>query len=188
MIDYVKAYDNVLSKEECEHIIKKFESNLTHQVRNYHENHHSFKQININHHIDVWGREFEVLFGTMQEYLKRYKSDLNIDDESWPNEMLYEQLRIKRYLPNTEDEFKFHVDSKDYLSARRFLAYFWYLNDVNEGGETVFQLNREVSPSIKVQPKTGKLLMFPPLWTHPHLALPPVSGPKYIVGGYLHYV
>jgi len=62
------------------------------------------------------------------------------------------------------------------------------LNDVNEGGETVFQLNREVSPSIKVQPKTGKLLMFPPLWTHPHLALPPVSGPKYIVGGYLHYV
>jgi hypothetical protein len=67
-------------------------------------------------------------------------------------------------------------------------VYFWYLNDVEEGGETAFQLNRGQPVKLKVQPRTGRLLMFPPLWTHPHVAFKPVGGPKYIVGGYLHYI
>jgi len=30
--------------------------------------------------------------------------------------------------------------------------------------------------------------MFPPLWTHPHAGLKPISNAKYIIGGYLHYI
>ena len=96
--------------------------------------------------------------------------------------LLPETIRV-----HNKDEFKFHVDVQDYASARRFLVYFWYLNTVEEGGETCFQLNRQHEIEVKVQPQTGRLLMFPPMWTHPHVALPPISGPKYIMSAYLHY-
>ena len=187
-MSYVKIYDDVLSKELCENIIQKFESNPEQHVTTYLENHRSFTEININNHGKEWSTELDTLFRTMHVYLHHYKKDVGIDERSWPEDMGYEELRMKRYLPNTEDEFKFHVDVQDYASARRFLVYFWYLNDVTEGGETAFQLNRDVPPKIKVQPKAGRLLMFPPLWTHPHVAMPPISNAKYIIGGYLHYV
>jgi len=187
-MSYVKIYDDVLPKQFCESVIQKFESQPEQQVVTYFEDHRSFTELNINQHMNDWSNEFEYLFGSMQTYLNQYKKDVGVDDRSWPEQMGYEQLRIKRYLPNTKDEFKFHVDVNDYFSARRFLVYFWYLNDVTDGGETAFQLNRSTTPKIKVQPRAGRLLMFPPLWTHPHIAMPPVSSAKYIIGGYLHYI
>ncbi len=76
----------------------------------------------------------------------------------------------------------------DHESAKRFLVAFFYLNDVEEGGETGFKYNRNQEPLLKVKPETGKLLMFPPFWTHPHIGYPPISGTKYIIGTYLHYL
>ena len=186
-MSYVKTYDNVLSPNLCDKIIKKFESHPEQHVATYLENHRSFTEINLNQNQSEWAEELQVLIGTMQMYLKRYKQDVGVDDRSWPKQHGYEELRMKRYLPNSKDYFKFHVDVNDYSSARRFLVYFWYLNDVDEGGETGFQLNRNTEAKLKIQPRTGKLLMFPPLWTHPHVAYPPISSAKYIIGGYLHY-
>jgi prolyl 4-hydroxylase len=184
----VKVYDDVLSASLCKSIIQKFESHPKQQVTTYLEDHRSFTEININQNIVSWKKEFDTLFGTMQKYLVQYKNDVGVDDRSWPEQMGYEQLRMKRYLPNGKDDFKFHVDVQDHASARRFLVYFWYLNDVAEGGETAFQLNRNVEPKLKVQPKAGRLLMFPSLWTHPHIGVMPISNTKYIIGGYLHYI
>jgi len=91
---------------------------------------------------------------------------------------------MKRYLPNTEDVFDEHVDVTNYASARRFLVFFIYLNDNFEGCETDFSQFK-----VKVKPKQGNLLMFPPLWNWLHQAQS-VKGdtPKYIVGSYMHYV
>ena len=89
---------------------------------------------------------------------------------------------MKRYLPNDKDEFQEHVDVGDYASARRFLVFFLYLND-NEGGETSFS-----EYGLKVKPKTGSLLMFPPTWTYLHTGHKPIKLPKYIIGSYLHYL
>ena len=72
-------------------------------------------------------------------------------------------------------------------SARRFLVYFWYLNDVEVGGETAFQWNSASETNSVIKPVAGRLLMFPHMWTYPHAGLKPISGPKYIIGGYLHY-
>jgi hypothetical protein len=41
---------------------------------------------------------------------------------------------------------------------------------------------------MKVQPKTGRLLMFPPMWNYKHIGHKPIEQPKYIVGSYLHYI
>jgi len=39
-----------------------------------------------------------------------------------------------------------------------------------------------------VKPETGRMLMFPPMWTHLHAGTKPIEKPKYIIGSYLHYV
>ena len=36
--------------------------------------------------------------------------------------------------------------------------------------------------------KKGNVLVFPPMWTHPHSGEKPLNKPKYIIGSYLHYV
>lgn len=186
-MNYIVSYNNALIPELCEHIIEKFEASSKKHERTVLEGHRSFTELNISAE-KQWHDINEMLLDKMQDYLKRYMRDFEIDNDTWPKQIGYEQLRVKRYLPNDVDRFDFHVDVGDYSSARRFLVYFFYLNTVDEGGETCFTLNKKTPPHIKVKPEEGKLLMFPPLWTHPHIAMKPISGPKYIIGGYLHYV
>ena len=50
--------------------------------------------------------------------------------------------------------------------ARQLVA-MWYLNNVaGPGGETEFDLQQ-----VSVKPKEGKLVLFPPFWTHIHRAV-----------------
>jgi len=59
---------------------------------------------------------------------------------------------------------------------------FWYLTDVDEGGETYFpDLN------MGVKPVKGRMLMFPPFWMYPHEGRLPLSGTKFILGTYLNF-
>jgi len=187
-MNFITYYDNVIPKSFCSEIIQKFESNPQQQKETVLEGHRSFTEINITEHPD-WELIQNKLFGAFQFTLGIYAKQWKIDTQmSWPEEMGYEQFRMKRYLPNDKDEFQFHVDVQSYETARRFLVGFFYLNDVEEGGETAFQQHKSVSISVKVKPKAGRLLIFPPLWTHPHIGMKPISGPKYIIGTYLHYV
>lgn len=186
-MDYVTYYDNSMDKELCQEIIDRFEKNIDQQEDTILKGHRSFKEINITKH-ENWKDINDKLLDMMQFNLGKYMAQFNIDSKAWPEQVGYEMFRMKRYLPNDEDEFSFHVDVQDYATARRFLVYFFYLNDVEEGGETAFQYNRNEKIILKVKPVAGRLLMFPPLWTHPHIGMKPISGPKYIIGGYLHYV
>ena len=186
-MNYVTYYDNALDKPLCEEIINRFEQNIDQQEDTILKGHRSFKEINITKH-ENWKDINDKLLDLMQYNLGKYMSEFNIDTKAWPEQVGYEMFRMKRYLPNDEDEFAFHVDVQDYATARRFLVYFFYLNDVEEGGETAFQTNRNKPIEYKVKPVAGRLLMFPPLWTHPHIGMKPITGPKYIIGGYLHYV
>ena len=60
--------------------------------------------------------------------------------------------------------------------SQRQLVAIWYLNDVRgPGGETEFALQ-----DVKVTPQAGKLVLFPPFWTHIHRAVEVQSTVKYI--------
>lgn len=179
-------FDDALDKDFCRELIQKFISERKFKKTNIASDYGivSFNEQNITESTG-WKREHNIIFDYVQHYEELYKKSLNIPDYAWPKNHGYEQSRIKQYLPNLYDRFDPHVDVGNYNSARRFLVMFWYLNDVVEGGETEFVLN---DYSIKIKPKAGRLLCFPPMWTHPHAGLPPVSCEKYIVGTYLHYI
>jgi hypothetical protein len=187
-MSYVRTYDNVLPPILCRNTIDKFEKNVDQQKNVVLDGHRSFTEINLNQNSNFWKKEIDYLMSTLHNYVEVYKKDVGVDEMAWPQEYGFEELRMKRYSPNDKDEIQFHVDVENHDSARRFLVFFWYLNDVHEGGETMFQLNKNVPPKVKVQPREGKLLIFPPLWTHPHIASRPVDTTKYIIGGYLHYL
>lgn len=188
MIPFMSYWDDALPKEYCSMLINKFEKHIEQQDNTVLENHRSFKEINLNKS-GGWDQEINKLLDEIQnDYLKRYMIEHKIDSHSWPKELGFEEFRFKKYMPNDVDEFKFHVDVQDWQSASRFLVCFFYLNDVEEGGETVFQPHRMLPPTDVVKPVAGRLLMFPPLWTHPHAGLKPISGPKYILGTYLRYI
>ena len=62
----------------------------------------------------------------------------------------------------------------------RMLTLIWYLNDVDEGGETEF-----VDGTI-VKPKTGQVLIFPTSWYMAHRGRMPISNKKYIITSWLY--
>jgi len=72
--------------------------------------------------------------------------------------------------------YHWHVDSGPGEFMKRQLVALWYLNDVpGPGGETEFPLQE-----VSVRPETGKLVLFPPFWTHLHRAVTVETGVKYI--------
>ncbi|MEK7758766.1 MAG: 2OG-Fe(II) oxygenase [Pseudomonadota bacterium] len=63
--------------------------------------------------------------------------------------------------------YHWHVDGGPGEFSQRQLVAIWYLNNVpGPGGETEFPLQE-----ILVKPEAGKLVLFPPFWTHPHRAV-----------------
>lgn len=184
---YIRVYRDSLTPETCTNIIDRFESDTDHHEVIHLPNHRSFTQLNISP-LEPWRDIHELIIEQTERCVDAYKDDVRLDSRLWPERYGFEQIRIKRYQPNTDDEFRLHVDVGDYSSSRRFLVCFWYLNTVATGGETVFPNVLTNYPPRVILPQQGHVLMFPPLWLYLHAGNKPVSETKYIIGTYLHYV
>jgi hypothetical protein len=124
--------------------------------------------------------------------IENYKQDMGIEpiDSSkpknalWPKQYGMEGIKIKRYLPNDEDEFNWHVDVSDGQSNARFLGFFVYLDD-NDAGETEFAgwIGDFTSRCV-----AGSAVLFPPMWPWLHRGKKPIIKPKYLLQSYLHYM
>ena len=81
---------------------------------------------------------------------------------------------IQRYNPG--EYYHWHIDGGSHDFSQRQLVAIWYLNDVpGPGGETEFLFQ-----NVKIKPEKGKLVLFPPFWTHEHRAVTLNEGVKYI--------
>jgi hypothetical protein len=92
------------------------------------------------------------------------------------------QITFHMYKQN-EGFMKKHVDANITCTSKRFLAFIIYLNTVDEGGETIFTKPIE----LKIKPKEGNILFFPPFWMYEHEGNMPISNDKYIITGFLCY-
>jgi hypothetical protein len=82
--------------------------------------------------------------------------------------------QVQRYRPG--QFYHWHVDGGSHELSQRQLVALWYLNDVaGPGGETEF-----LYQNLSIRPQRGKLVLFPPFWTHEHRAKRLDSGVKYI--------
>ena len=81
---------------------------------------------------------------------------------------------IQRTLPG--EYYHWHIDGGSHSFSHRQLVAIWYLNDVEgPGGETAFRYQE-----VTITPRTGKLIVFPPFWTHEHRGVTLQHGVKYL--------
>ena len=107
----------------------------------------------------------------------RYKDNLSGDELK--DTLLYKYtpdmrtILLKRYFKGVDGYHAWHEDNgpKD----NRVLVCMFYLNDVEEGGETEFYFQQ-----VKLKPTKGSLVIFPAYFTHLHRGNIPMSNDKYI--------
>jgi hypothetical protein len=77
---------------------------------------------------------------------------------------------------NPGEHYHWHIDGGSHEFSQRQLVAVWYLNNVaGPGGETEFSYQ-----AVRIMPEAGKLLLFPPFWTHEHRGVTLQQGVKYI--------
>ena len=182
---YIYTIKNSLSKSVCNEIIERFEKEDKKSAGIT----YSGKDTNIkdttDFHLSVnpenWKDIDKVLSNELGKALELYFAHINKDIPLLIcNSVKDLGFQIQKYEKGV-GKYIFHNDHQVYHQDRmdRFLTYLWYLNDVEEGGETSF-FNKG-----KVRPEQGKLILFPADWTYPHSGLMPISNDKYIVTGWV---
>ena len=170
MTQFTKIFHHAIPKTVCNTLIKEYESRAG-KERFEHDLKPQFTQVTL-----TW-EESKTLLSHLMHPIREYA----LEFPYLPQAGKMEIFRIKKYEPNTDDQFDWHCDSIDENSSSRYLAILVYLNDVESDGETEFL-------DVKIKPEAGSVLLFPPFWTHPHRGLP-VRGshPKYILSTYFRY-
>lgn len=188
MTEYTKLSDfyyvskDALSEEFCQHCIKKFklDPNKT-QGKTGGGVILDIKQstdINISK-FDIWKEEDQTFFDSLTKALNEYR-DLHKRTLLWLNTDRYDDhgYQIQETVPG--GFYKWHHDFFSTEKQARFLTYLWYLNTIDEGGHTEF------IDGTKIQPETGKLIIFPAAWPFYHQGTPPVKQTKYICTGWVY--
>lgn len=195
--DLIYVRDNALTKEFCENTINLFEK--IKYDGDSHGNHGGWGVVGVesgfvpeikkswDYLIDakVLPEEDSVFFKSLGEHLKEYMEKLTDQMEGLKKEyagLVDSGYQLQKTSPG--DGYIWHNDfgnggmGLDY--GVRILTYIWYLNDVEEDGYTEFM------DGTKVQPKAGRILIFPCTWEFMHRGYPPKSEDKYICTGWLH--
>lgn len=175
LLDFVKVYDNVLDDQTCKRLIQEVEARPD-ELLLYDTPGYKFQQFNFNQSdlVPVAQQIATALVGYARHYFRQLNLNEYVDVQS------FEEVRIKKYLKNSNYEFKPHVDVTDKATAVRYLVFIIYLND-NNGATTFENLN------FSYTPKRGSMIVFPPLWLFPHAGTIPTDHDKYILMTSLHY-
>jgi hypothetical protein len=174
--EFIVVYDNALDPTVCDEIIKAYDGLSSTIVRD--DSVMKFKEADMFHNEEFLPFK-DTFVQQMQKCAAAYKTQVKA--YLWPENPAYEVPRVKRYEPG-EGYFDWHLDVDNVESAKRLLVMFWYLNDVDEGGQTQFVIGEE---KIQVEPKKGRVVCFPPYFMFPHKGTIPVSGPKYVISSYV---
>ena len=173
----VRSY-SVLPDELCDALIELFDADKEHHQSVDNCGKPTFTQLNLNqHHAKI----VPTLLQYTLDVIRHYQNDV-LPAQYLPNSQFFEEFRIKRYKPGGKDRFDEHVDVADYETAKRCLAFLFYLNSVPVGGQTLFPHQGE-----SFRPTKGYVTVFPPTWEYPHMGEVPISNTKYIMSTYLHY-
>ena len=140
----------------------------------------SFNEIHLFKYTDTWKDESKVLQEIFTKYIDDYKKLYS--EYCFPNEYGLEPFKMKKYDSNGVDEFGWHVDVNSKSNMHRWLGFFLYLSD-NEEGKTEFPYQNTITDC-----KKGSMVVFPPMWPWFHRGTKPIKEPKYFMGSYLHYV
>jgi hypothetical protein len=193
--DNIWILDNVISQQFCEKVISTFEKNkesqrdgvtgmgMNKEVKDSKDLHVSEIQEEKEQIDSVFYKSLHTGTGKIVHELMNHPCPIG-----WSPDSLFHHdtgYQLQKTLPG--GRYIWHIENAQsascfkFGSAARTLTYIIYLNDVPEdhGGSTGFLYQK-----LKVQPKAGRLVLFPPYWTHVHSGYPLEKGEKYIMTGW----
>ena len=187
---YIYVKNNSISEEVCDYLIKVFEKDASHLVyRGVTLSGPSDSKITLDLKLSTEINKYDsYIFEELNSNVNAYFQTLNAKYEGI-NIIPLKNIRdtgyqMQKYMSNV-GIYQYHHDSHyakhEPTTQTRILTFIWYLNNVDEGGETEFFNGR-----IKIKPEKGKLLFFPSTWTFMHKGNMPISGDKYIITGWLY--
>jgi hypothetical protein len=198
-MQFIYSQQNVLTPEECSKFIDAFEKSSLKKpgkvisqdsgmsVRNKTESKKStdigfdveeFDEWNIKEK-KLWMPLMEILFPAMQKSLNNYIAKFQEIDSLPPFSLL--RFNLQKYKPG-EGFYQWHCERSHGPTSTRMLVWMIYLNDVDDGGtEFLYQEHTEKA-------EAGKLLIWPPDWTHTHRGQISYTKTKYILTGWFHFI
>ena len=173
---FIFEFPNALSTEVCKDIIERFEnSEDEHYQGRVGKDFNEDQSIKISTDMVISGKEHwkdidETLFTSLAKALSSVKKEYDFFKGA------FKDVGYAIQRTNSGEFFHWHIDADNPGFSDRQLVAIWYLNDV-EGpvGETEF-----LQQNVKVKPESGKLILFPPFWTHEHRGVKLQDGIKYI--------
>ena len=186
--NFLGVYDNYITKEECDKAIKLFEQeskfrNTLSRIK-FENTDITFKQDDQyfmnGGNMEVWWEECKTIFYNFDMAFRHYTKNTGAGAAYNNINFNYTTIKIQKTLP-TEGYHAWHIEHSSGLKnmARAFTLVI-YLNDVKEGGETEF-----LHYSTRVQPKAGRIVIFPAAFPYLHRGNPPLKGEKYIITSWM---
>jgi hypothetical protein len=175
---------NALSKETCKGIIDLFESLPQHKgITGGGLNTDMKRTYEVLIEGDLWKEYDDILCKSLYRAVDDYSIHLinKCNNSTLMDKTLTDKgYQIQKYI-KYDGFYKWHSDERiNNEKSARTITFLWYLNDVEEGGETYFY-------NGKVKPEAGKLILFPATWTYNHKGNMPKSDDKYIITGWISY-
>jgi len=193
MLQYIYTAPNSIPKELCDDIISYYYEEGDNRYTGV-----TFSGVNpkikdtldfiIPVNVPITSKWFKInnfLNKELSTHLRKYMNHVTKNNEYElfdTNYFTETSFMIQRYLQNKGKYIYHHDFSIDFHEKKhRVITYLWYLNDVEEGGETELW-----GGEYKIKPEKGKLLLFPADWSFPHRGNMPISNNKYIITGWLY--
>jgi predicted 2-oxoglutarate/Fe(II)-dependent dioxygenase YbiX len=176
--DFIRVYDNILSEEQCNTILKEYEKSdewidtvlgnglIDKSIRNCSRIPISMENV-IDKNFDSRKYIDNILFAAINDIVTKSK-----DIFSTCNMEIDTGYEILRYNPG--EYYIQHTDS--YSKEPRSLACSIQLNDNYDGGEFAF-FDRE----IMIRSKLGSAIVFPSNFMFPHEIMPVIRGTRYSI-------
>ena len=183
---YIKIYDHVLSDDLCDSLVNLYNKNLKYTYLHDQD----YRRCNIlsfpHTSIPESNNLFEQIRKLLHNLFDKYKKDIGSDGggDTLNYATLLENPNIICYNPNEEKSHHFnrHADNWNFDSSTRVVSVIIYMNDVQEGGSTVFP-----NYKISIKPKKGSVLLFPSYFAYMHYGEAPISNQKYIIVSWIHF-
>jgi len=185
--NFIGTYDNYITKEECDKVIKIYKEqdrfNNTLSRINTEKSPVLEKQdqqffANAGN-MDIWWENLKPMIANFDLAWNHYAINTGADD-AYKTNFLYTTLKIQKTLP-TEGYHLWHIEhNKGSENEPRAFVFSIYLNDVEEGGETEF-----LHFSKRIKPKAGRIVIWPAAFPYVHRGNPPLSGEKYILTSWM---
>ena len=179
-MNFIEVYDNVLSKEECELLIRHFENvdPCRKQMNAVNKAKKIGTTLMCDWEDDLFDDFHNIIRDPLEAAVQRYKKKHTSIDKicPWNQERGYNVQRFD----DGGGYITLNCEQDGPMVSRRMLVWMIYLNDAKSGTE--FPNQRKTTRA-----KTGRIVIWPAAWTHMHKGVIPNKGVKYMATGWCEY-